>query len=119
MAKVTVAHKPELTAEGAMEVFRSHFAGKYDVYKMSGLGRLGQGLTRTRDFVVKKSGWTGVGVGLEQEPNATTFVFTPFMPSPIFTVLLGGLISYLFLRPSWKALEEEVGSFIENAAAFK
>lgn len=110
MATVTVAHHPELTVEGAMEVFRSHFAGRYDVYKTAFL---------KRDFVVKKSGWTGVGVKLQQEANATTFVFTPLMPSMILQLLAGGLISYLFLRPSWKALEDEVRSFIENAADFR
>ena len=110
MAKVTVAHKPELTVESAMEVFRSHFGGSYDVYKTAYLNR---------DFVVKKSGWTGVGVKLQQEENATTFVFTPLMPSFLLQMLAGGLISYLFLRPAWKALEDEVRTLIENAAAFQ
>ena len=110
MATVTVTHHPELTVESAMEVFRSHFSGKYDVYKTAYL---------RRDFVVKKSGWTGVGVKLQQEQNATTFVFTPIMPSFILQMLAGGLISYLFLRSGWKALEDEVRLFIENAAEFR
>lgn len=110
MAKVTVAYHPELTAERATEVFRSHFAGKYDVYK-----------TRLwpMNLVVKKSGWTAVGVRLKQERYATTFFFTSFMPSPVLFLLLSGIpIHYLFLRRTWKAMEEEVRSFIERASEF-
>ena len=96
-----------------MEVFSSHFAGEYEVYKTK---------LMMRDFVVKKSGWTGVGVKLQQEANATTFVFTPLTPSVPLQMLAGftlGLISYLFLRPGYKALEDEVRLFIENAADFR
>lgn len=110
MAVVTVPHKPALTAQEAEKVFRSHFGGKYDVYKTSFLGR---------DFVVKKSGWTGVGVKLKQESARTDLVFTPLMPNALFNLLFGSLIAMLFLRPSWKALEDEVRVFIENAVDFR
>ena len=110
MAKVTVRYHPELTVEGAVEVFRSHFAGKYHVYK-----------TRLwpMNFVVKKSAWTAVGLRLKHEPYVTTFFFVSFMPSPIFFFFLSGIpIHHLFLRRSWKAMEEEVRSLIENAGQF-
>lgn len=121
MAVVTVAHHPELTAEDAMELFRTHFAGKYEVYEARPTT---PGITPAgRDFIVKKSGWTAVGVALRHEPNATVFLFTPFMPSTLFYLpfhlLLAGWIVRLPLRPSWKAMEKEVGSFIENAPEFK
>ena len=110
MATITIGHHPELTAERALEVFSSHFADKYEVYMTKLLGR---------DFAMKKSGWTAVGVKLRQDKEETKFVFTAFMPSMIFQLLFGGLIAMLFLRPSWKALEEEVRVFIENAADFR
>lgn len=110
MAKVTVAYHPELTVERAIEVFRSHFAGKYDVYKTK---------LWPMNFVVKKSGWTAVGVRLKQEPYATTFFFASFTPSPILFFLFSGIpIHWLFLRPSWKTMEKEVRALIENASEF-
>ena len=116
MATVTVNHNPHLTADQAMEVFRSHFAGRYEVYKT----RLAM-----RDFVVKKSGWTGVGVRLRQNSNTTSFVFTGFSPATMVRVLhavfigLGALIVLLVIRPSWKSMEEEIRAFIDNSAYFK
>ncbi len=52
MGTVTIAYHSEMTLGGAMQVFRSHFGSKYDVYG-----------TRfpAADFVAKESGWTGRG----------------------------------------------------------
>ena len=112
MATVTVAHHPELTVENAAEVFKEHFGDKYQVDATSTLGRLER-------IVIKKSGWTAVYVTLTQASGKTSFVFGGFMPSMVSRVPFAGLIEVLFLRPSWKQMEEEVGTFIENAAAFK
>ena len=109
MATRTVGHHPELTAEQAMDVFSRHFTD-YEVYKTMFLNR---------DFLVKKSGWTGVGVRLKQESNYTTFIFTPLIPNFLLQMLGGGVIAYLVLRSNWKALEDEVASFIEKAPQFK
>ena len=111
MATVTIAHHPELTAESAEEAFKSHFAGKYEVYK--------PWMIIGADFVVKKSGWTGVAVKLRHGRENTSFRFGGTVPSMTSRMLFGGLIAILFLRPSWKAMEEEVRVFIENAADFK
>jgi len=110
MATVTVAHHPELTPERAMEVFQRHLAGKYDVYKMRAFG--------TRDFFVKESASMGVSVKLKQEANATTFVFTWGVPSPILRLLWVDVFTQLFRTGRREAMEEEVRSFIENASEF-
>ena len=110
MAKVTVPYHPELTVEDAVQVFRSHFAGKYHVYK-----------TRLwpMNLVVKQSAWTAVGISLKHEPYVTTLFFMSFMPSPIYFFFLSGIpIHYLFLRRRRKAMEEEARSLIENASEF-
>lgn len=39
--KVIVAHHPELTAEEAMKVVESHFAGKYEISGKYGLFKSG------------------------------------------------------------------------------
>ena len=116
MAVIIVAYHPELTPERAMEVFRSHFADRYDVHKIAWFERMGQMWGGHRDFIVKKSAWTGVGVNLEQRSDTTRFVFVPMMPTPILVVV--PLLFWLVLRASWKALEEEVRSFIEGAPEF-
>jgi hypothetical protein len=109
MATITIRHRPDLTPQEAEQIFRDQFAGKYEVYPTS---------IRTRDFVVKKSEWSGVGVRVKQEKDSTTtFVFTAMMPNMILNGLFGGLIAYLFLRKEWKALEAEVSDFIDNTTA--
>ncbi|MEX1254055.1 MAG: hypothetical protein WEE64_06920 [Dehalococcoidia bacterium] len=109
MATITIGYQPELTKERAREIFAVHFAGACDVYPTAILNR---------DFIVKKSDWSGVGVRLKQEQDATTFVFTAMIPNPILQGLFGGLLSALFLRKSWKAMEAEVAEFIEASPSF-
>jgi hypothetical protein len=115
MAIVEIPYQPGLTADGAMEVFRRGFGGKYHVYKTHFFLR--------RDFVVKRNPLIGVGVKLTQKPGETRFVYTYMIPSPLLalpsSLLLGGVLHFLILRPSSKALEAEVRSFIENAPEFR
>ena len=112
MPTVTVAHHPELTGQGAMEVFQRHLGGKYKIY---------ESYVPTRDFVVKRSGWTGVWVKLVQEEDSSSFLFAPYMPSIRlrFVFAIGGLIAWQFLRRSWSEIEEDVRSVIENASEFR
>jgi len=110
MATMTIGYLPELTKEQAREIFARGFAGKYEVMNTP---------VMRRDFVVKKSGWAGVGVKLKQESDKTTFVYTALMPNLLLQIIFGGLASYLFLRSSWKALEQEVSEFIAAAPEFR
>ncbi len=110
MAVVKIAHRPNLTPERAMFAFNRRFQQEYKIHK-SGV--------MLRDFVVRKNSWTGVGIQLKQEDDSTSFVFTAMMPSIILNILFGGVIAFLFLRPSWRALENDVREFIETAADFK
>lgn len=110
MAIVSIGSKPDLTKDEAREIFARHFEGRYEIVRSNAM---------KRDFIVKKSGWTGVGVRLKQEKTGTSFVFTGLMPNVALQVLFGGLVAYLFLRPSWKALELEVASFIRIEPQFQ
>ena len=110
MATVSIGYHPDLTADRAIEVFQQHFAGRYEVSKTSVVAR---------DFIVKKSGTTGVGVRLKQGKNGTEFVFTGMIPGIWQRIVYSGLVGYLFLRPGWRALEAEVASFIENEPSFR
>jgi len=107
MATITVGRLPDLTPETVQQVFEDHFSGKYTVSSTR---------IRNRDFIVKKSDWTGVGVRVKRDKaGLTTLVFTAMMPNLILQGLFGGLIAYLFLRREWKALEDEVAAFIQSA----
>ncbi|MBI3742893.1 MAG: hypothetical protein HY261_01210 [Chloroflexi bacterium] len=110
MATVTVGKHPEFDGMKAMELFRKKFDGKYRVGKAGILGR---------DFAVNKSGWTGVTVKVKQDAVGTTFVFTGYIPSILNRVLFGGLIASIFLRGSWKAMENEIATFVQNAPELK
>ena len=118
MATITVNDHPELTKEGAIELFRNQFSGKYEVQEKSGM---------LNDFVVKKSDWHAVGVRFRQGPNGSTFSFAGFTPSlryrmlPVVGVLAGfpgvlAAFAFMFfaLRPRRKAMEDEIARFIQN-----
>jgi hypothetical protein len=110
MAIVSIGNRPDLTPEQAREVFAQQFEGKYEIVRSNAM---------RRDFIVKKSGWSGVGVRLKQDKTGTSFVFTGLMPNMLLQVLFGGIGSYLFLRSSWKELEAEVSEFIQSAPEFQ
>ena len=118
MATISMGHHPELTEERVLEMFRSHFAGKYEIQQKSGL---------FQDFALKKSNWLAIGVRFRQGQNGATLNFTGFTPSilhrmlpalGIFAGIPGILASFglmfLVLRPSRKAMEEELSQFILN-----
>lgn len=90
MAKVVIGHQPELTARDAMEVFQSHFAAKYDIYKPR---------IRRVDFIVKQSGWRGVNVSLRQKRGKTYFEFTEVPPSSALGAVI--MILFVLLGAAW------------------
>ena len=123
MATVNVGHHPELTKESAMEVFSRHLGGKYTVCRATGMERW---LTGRADLVVRKTTWVGVGVWVRQRKDTTSIAFGGMIP-PIAALglLAGGLgvfitngIAWMILRPSWKAVEVDIRSCVENASEF-
>ena len=120
MAMIVVAHRPDLTVQEAVDVFRGHFVGTYEVYKPRVRGwPAGQ-------FVVKKTAWVGVGVDLWQREGQTAFWIMPTIPwlapaGPLGCVLMPFLMPTvgLLLRSGWTAMMYEIRRFIENASAFK
>lgn len=105
MAKVTVAHKPELTKEGAMEVFARHFSDKYRVAPFRGL---------FRDFVIEKNPFVGVALKLEQSRTETKFVYNAFTSRWWARAMLGALIGPILGR----SMTAEVRDFIDSAPEF-
>jgi hypothetical protein len=111
MPVIKLGHKPDLTIEKALKTFESAFGSKYEVYTTKTIGS---------DFVIKKSGWTGVAVKIVQKEKETRIRYGAISPS-VFVRMLGlGLIPLLILYyTSWKKMQDEVKVFIESSEAFK
>jgi hypothetical protein len=110
MAKIIIKSDPSLTKEKVFELFKNHFRAKYEVYETKLFGA---------DFVIKKSGSTGVSVRLVKKSDKTYLRFGAFAPSAAMRFLLYGLIFYLFVMKSWKKMTAEVREYIESEPAFK
>lgn len=121
MSKVKVRHNPGLTVEQAMQIFRSHFGGKYEIYRI----KVRRGL-----FMIKKSALTGVRMRLIQTKDATHFDLGGDVPSLalrillFFCVLIPALWPALFVfwliwnNRCFKPLRSEVKQFIAAAPEF-
>ncbi len=105
MAKVTIAHKPDLTKEQAQEIFSQHFSANYRVVSYR---------RPLRDFVIEKNPFVGVAVKLVQQSNQTSFVYNAMAPRWWAAALLGALISAVLGR----GLTAEVRAFIDAAPEF-
>ena len=112
MPEVIVDRVLDLTVHDVIEVFKKHLGGKYEIE---------EAYVPTRDFVVKRSGWTGVWVRMILLEDSVSFVFAPFMPSMKLQMVfaIGGLIAWQFLRRSWTEIENDVKTLLEQASEFK
>jgi hypothetical protein len=110
MTKAVIRQNPSLTKDKVLELFQGNFKDRYEVHATKLLGM---------DLVVKKSGSTGISLKLVQKKDETFFRFGAFAPSPAFRFLLYGVIPYLILRRSWRAMEAEIKAYIESEPAFK
>jgi hypothetical protein len=109
MAIKSIGHRPELTIESAREIFERGMAGRYDIVSTE---------ARRRHFIVRKDGWSGVGVKLQQRGDETRFVYTGMISHFWLNFFFGGMFSYFMLRKTWKAMESEVARYIEDEPAF-
>jgi hypothetical protein len=110
MATISIGQQPDLTKERAREIFTERFAS-YEIVRSNAINR---------DFIVKKNGWTGVGVRLKEEKNGDcTFVFSGMMPNVLLQTLFGGLFAFFLLRKGWKDMELEIAGFIRLEPEFQ
>ena len=112
MARVSIRHNPDLTAERAREVFEDRFRGKYEVFPTA---RLVAG-----NFIVKKNAVLAIFVTLEQKQGQTSFKFFHQYPTVWMRLLLGILfpISLAIGLTAGKQLENEIRSFILGEPEF-
>lgn len=111
MATIPVRQHPDLTVDAAVEMFRKHFAGKYEVSKVKML---------RKDFMVKANDWTGVVLRIKREGGkAEGLVYSWTIPSAATVNSLMATLRYFSLRRQGKRLEQEVESFIRSAPEFQ
>jgi len=112
MAVAMIAHKPDLTKEQTMDVFRRYFSGRYEVEPFSG---------PLRDFIVIKNALVGVGLKLEQDEHATKLIYTGNAPRPWAAALIGASLGILTLltMPLYNGLTKEVRECIETSPEFR
>lgn len=106
MPTVRIKHNPGLTAEKVMEIFNKEFTGKYEVYMTKLL---------LRDFVIKKSAWTGIAVRVKQKDTFTELVFNGFMPGTAARLFFGGIVVLVLYFGAWKNMQNEIKEFIERS----
>jgi len=120
--KVEVHHKPELTTEQAIQIFRTHFGTKYEIY--------GRKIRKTWGaFIIKRSAWTCVNVRLIHKKDVTYFELSGDVPSAGLRALIVLMVFIPALWPvllvwlicnkrSAKPLLNEVKQFIVTAPEF-
>ena len=106
IAKIDIKHVPQVTKDSLMESFHEHFKGKYEVYMTKVIDR---------DFVVKKSGMSGVFLKLKQKDGKTQVVYNRNAPSALFRGLLG-IIMLLFVG---RDVMQDVKTYLETMRYFK
>ena len=71
------------------------------------------------DVVLKKSGWTGVGIKIKQNNGTTELVYNAFAPSAFVRVVAMGLIPILIVNStSWKPLLRSFEQYVQGSGYF-
>jgi hypothetical protein len=100
MAKIEIHHDPGLTKDKLLKIFQKHFEGKYEVSPTKSM--------INRDFVVIKTGRSGVFVKLKQESDKTVVVFNKDSPSLFWRAFP------IFRGTGGKDVEADVESFLQS-----
>lgn len=108
MPTIDVVHNPGLTKEETLEIFRSYLGTKYKIVPTS-LWEV--------DFLVVRSGWTGVAVTLKQKAGKTAIHFCPDVPGATRRKLFGSLAK-MWAESSASGVMEDVKHVIETATEF-
>jgi hypothetical protein len=110
MAKKELLNRTDLTKEKVFEIFKKHLGSKYELYETKLVGA---------DFVIKKTGWTGISVRTKHKNNNAIVVFNGFCPSAGARILCSGLIPLLILHyTKWKVLVAEITELLDTAPEF-
>lgn len=79
----------------------------YTVYKTALFGL---------DVVLKKSGWTGIGIKIKQDNGMTVLAYNAFAPSAMVRVLAMGLIPILIVNStSWQPMLRMFEQYVQRS----
>jgi hypothetical protein len=109
---ITLPPSPHITPETLMQELTQSWGPRgYEVYKSALIGI---------DLVLKKSGWTGLGIKILHSPQSTIIRFNPFAPSVLVRLFAMGLIPILVAYySSWKPLIAEFCAYVPQSPFYR
>ena len=114
MPTVEIKHKPDLTKEKVLEVFKIQLSGKYKVIPSD---------VRLRDLFIVKSDWSGVAMKLKQDTDKTALYYCTNIPGKsqrLLAALTFGILPMLiYLSATSKQLVADVKRVIYEAPEFQ
>ena len=111
MPVLNLSKREDLTVEKVLKIFENEFSKKYKVYATKLIGA---------DFVIKKSGWTGIAFKITQKDDKTVIKYWPMAPSAFVRMLQLGIIPLLILyATAWKKIQNEIATFIGTVQELK
>jgi hypothetical protein len=99
---------PHITVDSLVQELGQAWAPQgYTVYKTALLGL---------DVVLKKSGWTGIGIKIKQDNGMTVLAYNAFAPSAMVRVLAMGLIPILIVNStSWQPMLRMFEQYVQRS----
>jgi hypothetical protein len=102
---------PHITPDSLLQELTQSWAPQgFQVYKSALIGL---------DVALKKSGWTGVAIKIQQTPGGTELAYNAFSPSALVRMMMLGLIPLLILNAkSWKPLLRAFEQYVQGSPFF-
>ena len=109
--KIILPPSPHINADSLVQELQNSWGGQgFEVYKTALIGA---------DLVLKKSGWTGLALKVNQSQAQTEILFNAFSPSFFVRLLAMGLIPVLIINStSWKPLIAQFKSYVQSSPFF-
>jgi len=109
--KILLPPSPHINADSLMQELQNSWGGQgFTVYKTALIGA---------DLVLKKSGWTGIALKVNQSPAQTEILFNAFAPSALVRILAMGIIPILIVNStSWKPLLAQFKTYVQSSPFF-
>ena len=106
--KIILPPSPHITPDSLLQELQQQWGPRgYEVYKTALIGA---------DLVLKKSGWTGIAMKINQGPAQTEIIYNAFSPSVFVRLLAMGLIPLLIVYSnSWKPLLQDFRMYVQSS----
>jgi hypothetical protein len=109
--KLMLGAAPHVNPDSLLQEIGQAWASRgFSVYKTALIGM---------DVVLKKSGWTGVGLKIKQNNGMVDILYNAFAPSAMVRVLAMGLIPILIVNSSsWQPMLRSFEQYVQSSPYF-